>query len=162
MRRALRLWLALVLLAACGGDSGPTEAQKRKRREARREAELQVLHDECEEEFDPFLSELQELDSRLGVGLDYDEYGDKVGDIQVAYDDLDIKSMDQRCINEVGIPAEDAFNAYLDAHQTWEECIDRLSCDMDKEALPKMQKKWAEATDLLTKADRNLESMTNP
>lgn len=103
----------------------------------------------CKAAMRPFVDQLQELNSRLSVGLNFSDYSERVGDARVAYDAIDIPSLDQSCLTLVGGPAEDAFNAYVRAYNTWNNCIDDIDCDNDK-IRPKLQDEWAKATEILT------------
>jgi hypothetical protein len=92
-----------------------------------------------------FVDELQELDSRLDVGLTFAAYGEKVGDASVAYDRIPFKKLDFDCTLEVGVPAEKALNLYIEANNIWNDCVSDIYCSNDS-ITPKLQRKWAQAT----------------
>jgi hypothetical protein len=98
------------------------------------------------------LSALQELDSRLNVGLNLDEYGDYVGDAQVAYDRLDFDRIEGICLISVAVHLEDALNQYITAVNKWNDCIESVSCED-----PPVQKHWTNASTLITRASGNLD-----
>ena len=66
---------------------------------------------------EPFLDALDELNSRLDVGLVNADYGNYVGDISVAYNDIPFRRLPQDCVFNVGVPAENAFNEYIKAQR---------------------------------------------
>jgi hypothetical protein len=152
--------LALSLLAACeagltggGGTSpSPTDATA----EAAEESAARQL--QCQEQTEEFLDELSELNSRLGVGVQFDTYLDLVGDVRVEYDQVDFNGMDFTCLQEVGIPAEAALKRYSEAAKIWNRCITDLGCDFDS-VKPKLQAKWAQAANQIADAERNLENL---
>lgn len=155
--------------AACGGndeaaDREQEEAAAEAREEAREKREAEQERQEaiaaaetCTDTFEPLLDELRELDSRLDIGLSYDEYGDKVADVKVAYDGVRFRDVrdDFACIGDVGIPAENALNQYVKAYTIWDECFGDFNCDMDS-VEPEMQQHWSKATVLVSRADRSL------
>ena len=177
--QTLIIVLSLVALAggmtACGTDE---EAEKRRaaqeqaarekaakeRKERQEAAKAARLAEACEESVGPLLDELEELNSRLDIGLTYDEYTDRVGDVKVAYDKADFGDAgedDLRCITEVGLPAEKAFNQYAKAAATWQECFDDIDCDNDS-IQPDLQRRWSRATTLTERARDNLNDMKKP
>lgn len=96
----------------------------------------------------PAADRAQELDSRLHIGLSYDEYTDKVGDLKVAYDQVDFDSADADqldCLTAVGLPAEQALNQYTRAASAWSKCFDDVDCSNDS-VKPTWQRHWAQAT----------------
>lgn len=103
----------------------------------------------CKTTLQPFTDALTELDSRLAVGLNFNDYSDKVGGAKVAYDRLPISSLDATCVTQVGSLEEDAFNDYVHAYNTWNDCIGKVGCTNDS-IKSSLQADWAKATDLLT------------
>ena len=177
--RVLTAVVSLALLASgtagCGKDE---EAEKRRaaqeqaarekaakeRKERQQAAKAAKLAEDCEDSVGPLLDELEELNSRLDIGLTYDEYTDRVGDVKVAYDKADFGDAGEdelRCITEVGLPAEKAFNQYAKAAATWQECFDDLDCDNDS-IQPDLQRRWSRATTFVERARDNLNDMQKP
>ena len=152
----------LCLGFACGandgaGDQGipsPTAIATLPAPTATLEAEPDVVV--CTDELTDFVEVLQDLDSRLGVGLTFQEYSEKVADAQVAYDRIDARDEEAACIQEVGIPAEDALNAYRDAYNIWNRCTQNLGCSQDS-ITPELQRKWRTAMHRITRAERALD-----
>jgi hypothetical protein len=81
--------------------TGPTAGEESNEEAA---AEAAALQAECEEQTGDFLDALGELDSRLGVGLQFDDYLNQVGNVRVAYDQVPFDDMASACIQEVGVP----------------------------------------------------------
>jgi hypothetical protein len=100
---------------------------------------------ECAERFDGLIRALEELDSRLNVGLVFQDYTNRVGDIASEYGRIRFRQLGFSCINEVGIPLEEAVNSYIDAQNRWNECIGDFGCDIDS-IEPELQRHWRDAT----------------
>lgn len=168
---------ALLTLAACGGEEGPTAEDKARAKasesaasasasasaaasaSASQSAEQQAEYDECSAGATDLLDALKDLNSRLGVGLSYADYGEKVGDVQVAYDDSveAILASSEECVAKVGTPLENAVNRYREVHNLWSDCIDDYNCDFSEGAVnDKVQNKWAAATNAIDRAEKNL------
>jgi hypothetical protein len=119
----------------------------------------QAKYDSCKQQMEPLLESLSELDSRLGVGLSYDEYTDKVGNVRVAYDDIDFAEVsDTACLSDVGVPGEKALNQYAKAANVWSSCFDDFNCSNDS-IKPTLQRHWSKATLLIDSAKEGLDSM---
>jgi len=103
----------------------------------------------CKSSLQPFSDALTELDSRLSVGLNFSDYSDKVGAAKVAYDRLPISSLDATCVDQVATLEEDAYNDYVHAYNTWNDCFSKTGCTNDS-IKSSLQADWSKATDLLT------------
>jgi hypothetical protein len=97
----------------------------------------------------PLTDTLTDLDSRLNVGLNFTAYSEKVADARVAYDRIPMSDLDSTCIRLIAQPEEDAFNAYVRAYNTWNDCIGDIDCSNDT-IESELQAEWSNATDLLT------------
>ena len=171
MNSALRLSFFIVAVAlvltstACGGDSGPSEEEKarqvaaaKKKRERRKAASAALA---CKTNMAPLLDELKELDSRLDVGLNYEAYGTALGDVKVAYDEVEFeeaKPEDLDCLTDVGLPLERAFQQYASAGSTWDKCFKDIDCSNDSIS-GALQKRWSRAGSLVEKADSGLDRL---
>lgn len=156
----LSLIAVAILLTACTpGTLGGTEG--RPSPEDTSAAEAQAAAEECEASMGDFLTELQEINSRLSVGLSYDEYGTLLGDARVVYDQIDFDAVSQDCTLEVGIPLEDAYNKYIEAFNIWDRCISDFDCSIN-EIQPEMRQEWSDATDLIQDAETGLEDLATP
>jgi zinc-ribbon domain len=106
------------------------------------------VSDDCIRELGPFVSALEDLDSRLSVGLNFNDYSTRVGDTRVAYDRINLAKVDTLCLTVVGSPAEDALNAYVEAYNTWNDCIGTPGCTNDS-IKSQLQAQWSKATSLI-------------
>jgi hypothetical protein len=101
---------------------------------------------------------LQEIDSRLNIGLDLDEYNTYLGDAQVTYDDLNPRTLGSSCVNRVGVPLENGFNEYLKASTKWEKCIQDYGCEVKGATLAELREHWSDATKRIQSADARLQN----
>lgn len=152
--------VAALALVACG-SSGPTAAEKKKAAERRAEAKALAVAKECRGQLGDFLSSLNELDSRLTIGLSYDEYLSEVGDVTVVYGRIPINKLDPLCLGTVGVMSEKALRKYSDAAELWRACFDDLSCE-DDVIDPELQADWAAATRLIGQAQVALNLLRQP
>lgn len=158
-------------LAACGG---PSEAEKKAKRDravaaakaaaarrqaATRHAKVVAAAQSCVDTTKPLVSALKNLNSRLDVGLNYNEYTNKVGDVKVAYDNADFANMKGvralPCLKDVAVPAEKAFNQHAKAASAWSNCFDDVNCSND-DVKPTLQRHWLKASVFTDLAARGL------
>jgi hypothetical protein len=119
----------------------------------------QAKYDGCQQQMRPLLDSLSELDSRLNVGLSYDEYTNQVGNVRVDYDAIDFGQLDDpACLASVGIPSEKALNQYAKAATVWNNCIGDFNCSNDS-IKPTLQRYWSRATTLVASAKDGLDAM---
>jgi hypothetical protein len=155
---AALLFIAALVLSACGA---PSEADRRREARQREVAEAAAVADRCQSHLGRFLAALEDLHSRLEVGINYENYLSKVGDVRAAYDQIPFKGIDVRCLGRVGVPAEDALNDYADAGETWSNCIGDFNCSMDS-IDPQLQSKWTSASAKVDRAGRGLAALRRP
>lgn len=171
-----RIGVAAVLVAlitaasGCGSQPhGPSAAEKaaeaRAKAAAQRKAKETQLFKECADTTAPLEKKLSDLNSRVSVGLQFQDYTTRVGTARVAYDGV-VKQMksngiSQRCLTAVGEPLESSLNAFVTAGNTWNKCVTDYNCSLDKgsASLTSMQKSWVKATRMLNKADKGLNTM---
>lgn len=194
MRAALVSSTALLLaLTACGGGSDSTgdsaraeeasssaaaasaSAEEEARfaeasesavaaREEEERAAAQAVYDDCNEAVGPLLESLQEVNSRLSIGINVGEYNDFLGDSQVAYDrgieDVPYDESDTSCFG-VAIGLEEALNLHIKAYNAWNNCVQDVNCDFDagEPVNDKVQRYWAKAGTFTDKAEENLEEI---
>ncbi|MEO6472316.1 MAG: hypothetical protein ABIR57_10280 [Aeromicrobium sp.] len=158
--------LLLVLLAGCGGPSAAekkaekdrTVAAAAKKKQEARQKKIGETGALCKQMVQEFSDSLDDLNSRLSVGLKPDDYSGRLGDISVAYDKTDWdKTPNVYCVQKVGVPLEDAYKDFVSAGSTWSDCIASYNCDVEKDKLPGMQKKWAHAGTLIERSKAALE-----
>lgn len=165
MRRLPHLLVGLLfiaLVAGCGG--GQSAADKKaakdrqvavaaKKKEAARQQKIGETGALCKKLVQNFTDSLDNLNSRLSVGLKPDDYNNRVGDISVTYNKVDWASTPNTyCLKKVGIPLEAAYNDFTAAGNAWSKCIDDYNCDVTKDKLPGMQKKWTHAGKMIDKS----------
>lgn len=130
---AVGLMIALGI-AGCGGAGGAGD----------------TVSDDCAEAVGDFMDGLKAMDSRLDIGLSYAEYGDQLGAVKTAYDDIKWNDLDSDCTKGVGVDAEDAMNHYLKAYGFWRDCIESTSCKTDS-IKGNLQAEWSAASTLIDK-----------
>jgi hypothetical protein len=163
LKRLAWLSVASVLLAACG-ESEQDRATKEKYRKALAEygSDLkkwkkdQVAYDECIEAMGDFRESLKDLEGRLGVGLNYEDYTDRVGDASAIYNQSDFQSGGLDCLTRVGVPLENALEQYTRAYNIWNDCIGDFDCDQDS-IDSDLQRHWSKAGTQILKSDTALE-----
>lgn len=112
----------------------------------------------CRDQLGDFADSLQELDSRLSVGLVFTAYTERVGDVRVEYDRLPIGEFQPVCLRNAGIPLENALQSYVKAYTRWNRCIGNYGCSTES-IESTLQGYWADATRDVTKAVRYLNSV---
>jgi hypothetical protein len=110
---------------------------------------------QCKDQTSGLTDALQELDSRLSVGMNFSAYSDKVAAAKVAYDKLPVSALDATCLSLVGSPEETALNEYITAYNTWNDCVSDVDCKNDS-ITPTLQGHWSKATDLLNNIKKSL------
>jgi hypothetical protein len=176
---ALVLGLVLGTMAAAAGCGTDEEAESRKRqaaeraqaeREKRAAAErkerdrvqkAKEAFETCTDELGDYLESLDEINSRLDIGLSYDEYTDQVGDLRVEYGKIDFDDLGDAgltCLSDVGVPSENALNQYTKAAKRWGACFEDFDCDTDS-IQPALQKRWSRASTYVEKAEEGLDKL---
>ncbi len=87
----------------------------------------------------------------LVVGMSYEEYLDELREVKIAYDGIQADRVPVGCLVAAGGPGERALNRYIDAANTWGDCLATASCRTES-IEPKLQRGWALASDLLSAA----------
>jgi hypothetical protein len=161
---------ALVVLA-CAGCGAPSAAQRARARRidgalllgevqarsrAAADAEAEAARTECMTQIGDFMKRLEDLNSRLGVGLTFQNYSDKLGDVSVAYGRIDVSQLNPGKCLDAAADAETAMNAYTRANNTWNACISDLNCSTDS-IDPKLQKQWSLASGKIERARNELD-----
>jgi hypothetical protein len=174
---------ALALPLAIGvGCGGPSEAEKRAQARERQQQEeyradlreyredvrkrdgQQAEYEACMAQLGDLHKALKALDSRLNVGLSYNDYGNEVGDVVVVYDNADFSGLSEECLDKLGIKLEHALRQYQRAFNTWDDCFEDIDCDIDA-IEPSLRVHWGRASTQLLGADIGavqLEPVTNP
>lgn len=168
---------AMLLATGCGGEEsgGPSAAEVSASKASASASEASASsaayeeqlkerrYQACSEMNSDLIKALRQIDSRLAVGLNYSEYGDRLGDARVEYDNAVSIAEDgiaQPCLQKVGSLLEEAFGDYADVLTLWGECIDDYTCDFSAgDTNVKAQRWWAEAGRKIARADANLDDM---
>jgi hypothetical protein len=117
-----------------------------------------VTRAECEKVIGEFLDGLATLDSRLDIGMNYEEYGNEVSGINVSYDAFEVDDIPGPKCLAVARSAETAFNYYIAAYRKWDRCLfDRYDCEVEIDT--NVQDKWADASRYLGFAEDELSEM---
>lgn len=124
-------------------------------------AEASAALAQCRRQTGGLMSALQELDSRLSVGLVYADYSKEVGNVRVAYDRVPTAKLEDDCLFDVGVNLENAMNSYVKADNIWNHCLTDFGCD-NASIKPDLQAKWADATSSIGEAKSGLNSIGEP
>lgn len=103
----------------------------------------------------PFLGSMAKLRDDLARGLSYDEYLRQVQGVRAVYARIDAAKLPAACLLASGGPAERALNLYIDATNTWGDCLATVSCST-RSVEPRLQRKWALAANQLTTAQQGM------
>lgn len=138
--------MAIIGAAGCGGTPPTPEELKQDRAmylrelepmvDAKRRAEerrrFQKEENRCRARVEPLLRALRRMDSRLSVGLTFDEYRTGVGDIEVAYGEFDPGRPVKGKCRDVATSAHYALLDYRDALDSWSFCVVELQyCEIN-------------------------------
>lgn len=103
----------------------------------------------------PFVGSMAGLRDDLARGLSYDDYLHEVQRVRTVYAHIDADKLTAGCLLASGGPAERALNLYIDATNTWGDCLATVSCNT-RTVEPKLQRKWALAAQQVTTAQQGL------
>lgn len=148
--------LSLVLiLPACGGERAAS-AGGGPATESRAESAARPAGDgRCRRSLHPFLARMDTLREGLVVGMSYEQYLDGLREVKAAYDGVQADRVPVGCLIAAGGPGERALNRYIDAANVWGDCLATASCRTES-IEPKLQSRWALASDLLSAAQSGL------
>lgn len=102
-----------------------------------------------------FIGSMSALRDELARGLSYEDYLREVQSVRSLYRDIEAGKLTVGCLLASGGPAERAFNLYIDAANTWGDCLATVSCST-RSIEPQLQRKWALAAHQLAVAQRGL------
>ena len=149
------LGLALIL-SACGED-GTTSAEKpasTTNTVTDPTPHVATRRDSCRR-LRPFVGSMAGLRDDLARGLSYDDYLREVQSVRSVYARIDADKLSAGCLLASGGQAERALNLYIDATNTWGDCLATVSCNT-RTVEPKLQCKWALAAQQVTAAQQGL------
>jgi hypothetical protein len=158
--RLLLTGLALLaLLPGCGSSGSPSETTSAGGGEATvipaRENGAAAPDPSCRRQLGDFVDALGELRRRLAVGLSYHPYANRVLALKREYEHLPVDLLSIECLADAGTPSEKAFNRYIDAANTWGECLSTAGCT-SVSIESKLQGQWRVASHFLGEAEAGL------
>ena len=112
----------------------------------------------CLREIQPIVKRLEELNGQLAINITYQEYRRMLGRVSTAYNGINVGALDAGCLDEAAVPAEKALNSYIQAENTWSDCIDDYNCDLDS-IDPKLQRNWSASTRTIDRASDYLNEL---
>jgi hypothetical protein len=120
----------------------------------------ETLENGCEAQIHPLLHAEQALDARLDVGMNYQSYTTAVGNLSVAYHQIQFDSGPAHTLGCLGVgeQEENAFNQYIDATNVWTKCFDDPSCSTDS-IQSELNDHWQSADSRITAADAALSAL---
>jgi hypothetical protein len=148
--------LGLALMLSTCGEAGTTAAEKpaSTTQTASDPPAHAAVRDSCHQ-LRPFVGSMASLRDDLARGLSYDEYLREVQRVRTVYSRIDADKLSAGCLLASGGAAERALNLYIDATNTWGDCLATVSCDT-RSVEPKLQRKWALAARQVTTARQGL------
>jgi hypothetical protein len=108
----------------------------------------------CSARLGEFVSRMDDLRQSLLAGLSYAEYVVRVKAIRDAYEAVPVDRLGVACLAGAAAHAEDAFNQYLRAANTWGKCAATAGCAAS-EIEGKLQHRWGIASKYLEVAARD-------
>jgi hypothetical protein len=161
---AVALLCLALALASCGGGgsstAGTTAATTTPKPSAEVKAAAPTKPDPagktghgCEARIGNFVDRMTDLRQALLAGLSYAEYVVRVRAIRDAYEAVPVDHLGVECLSGPAGAAEDAFNQYLRAANTWGECAGTEGCAAS-EIETKLQHRWHIASKRLDRVER--------
>jgi hypothetical protein len=115
----------------------------------------------CRGQLGEFLGSMASLRQALARGLSYDEYLPRVRGVRTVYNRIPTARLNAACLLLVAGRAERAFNLYIDAANRWGNCLATAACSTTS-VEPKLQSKWALASNWLSKAQQASRGRARP
>lgn len=100
---------------------------------------------------------MDSLRRRLAVGVTYGQYIDEIHGVRSTYRDVPAGRLQIDCVDGVAVPAEKAFNRYIEAANDWGDCVSEPGCG-SAEVEPVLQQRWRAASHFLSEAQAGLRS----
>lgn len=148
---AISIAILALTLAACGGDD-PAAAEKGASAQRPTPAKASSTSRGCQNQLGGLVRSLNTLRRRLAFGLSYERYLYDVRKVKAAYDEVPVDELTIDCVISVATPSERALNHYIDAANTWGNCLATAGCQSTS-VEPKLQRKWRQASASLSEAD---------
>jgi hypothetical protein len=138
--------------ASAAAEQEREDEERETDRRARRRDEFEACRDETRRP----LRRLEELNSRLLVGLNYNDPASYLGDVRVAYDRIDTYEVGASCRSGVIDPLEDGYNAHVRALRRWRRCINDYYCELS-DIRKALRRRWSRAEELAEQAREHLD-----
>jgi hypothetical protein len=113
----------------------------------------------CRRELRGLISSMGRLRDDLARGLSYEDYLPRVKKTGSVYARIRAGKLTAPCLLASGGPSEHAFNLYIDAANTWGDCLATVTCSTGS-IESKLQRKWAEASHQLATAEEGLRAVS--
>ena len=126
-------------------------AKKAAKKEAARKHAAQIK--KCEDEIGDYVGALEDIDSRLDIGLNQATLSDMAGDAASEQNDVDDDNLPDFCQEALDY-ADGALSLYSSSSMDWNECIWDDWCDPD---FLDLQSDWSDASYKLEKAKALME-----
>lgn len=176
MTKQLMATLAVVVTilagaGACGSTDESAAQQRKEKTDAQRkvaDAHKQVLVEHCATDTQALRNALQDLNSRIEVGLSYSDYGTKIGDASSAFTgalngfktENKAGTIARNCLADVLTPLAAEVDLHAATAKIWEDCINDYSCDINKgTSADKMQSNWQRTAKLSQRAENRLANL---
>ncbi len=147
--------LSLALILPACGDERAASADRTVGPPGTAQAKAPAPNSPCRGQLHDFIGSMNALRDRLAVGLNYEDYLHEVRALKDVYGRIPVDRLAIGCLAAAGSPGERALNRYLDAANTWGDCLATTSCQTESLAA-RLRHKWALASDLLSAAQQGL------
>jgi serine/threonine-protein kinase len=147
------LLLALAVLAGCGEGGAVSARDGAKARSERGAVAFRETPatDRCRAQLGGLVAAMDSLRDGLLAGLTYESYVGAVRGLKRAYERVPVERLPLGCLLAVGRPGERALNRYVEAANTWGDCLAQASCEPESiEA--RLQRSWRLASTHLGEA----------
>jgi hypothetical protein len=113
----------------------------------------------CEARLGDLVGSLDRLRVRLATGLSYEQYAAAVKKTKAVYGALDADRLPPDCLVAAGADAERSLNRYIEAANSWGQCLADAGCDA-RVVEPELQRQWQVASHWLSEAHEGLKSLS--
>jgi hypothetical protein len=133
----LVLMVVTLGVSACGGpSSAPPETAS-----SQRQAASEQSPEACQALTADFIDSLDRLRGRLVTKIAYAQYVEALKEIRKSYDGLPVGRLPGDCLKGPGALAEETFNMYIKAANTWTRCVTDSACEVAT-LMPVIEKMW--------------------
>jgi hypothetical protein len=109
----------------------------------------------CAAHLGGFVAALEHLRRSLAIGVSYEQYVSELATVRRSYEQVPVGKLDLACVAGAAKGAEESFDGYLAAANTWGDCVSEAGCET-AELEPKLQHEWQAAAKRLTTAKHSL------